>query len=38
MKIVSNLLVYSGAEERYLLRGARVNKKNEILTNFQNFT
>ena len=29
---------YTGAEEQFLLRGAQVNKKNEILTNFQNLT
>ena len=29
--------VCTGAEEQFLLRG-QVNKKNEILTNFQNFT
>ena len=28
-------MLIAGAEERFFLRVARVNKKNEILTNFQ---
>ena len=28
-------MLIAGAEERFLLRVARVNEKNEILTNFQ---